>query len=825
MRDATVDRLRIIVDPQPGRQPEKNRRLNQAGNILTHLRLEEGWFSFFLLAVVVYSTVWCVQAVGWVDHLGLLTPITAAGLLVGVIAAKQRRIPRILAHVLAVVLGVLVAFWQTCAADYAGQASAFIAGLHSWTLLVVNGGTSSDDSIFLLFILSLGFLLAYTSTWLLYRTRSPWLMLLANAVVLLINLNEITAGYIVFLIIFLIAAMLLLLRFNLYESSLRWRHQGLRCSEDLHWEFMQAGAFLSLAILVCSWFLPWGYINQQASLIWNANPLVTTQNLWNRLMAVNGGTTPQNHGSFANTLILSGNPNLVNTPVFQVKTSDGTQYLMSVSYDQYDGVRIWSNSSQVQVANKANTVSEDGSADLHAVTQTVTVINPPGEEYPYIFGASQIASTDQNIELEANKSDDEVVAWLRDNGKLAAGDVYTVVSYVSDASLQELRSIPMPANSPRLSPDYDGNIPLAYFDPSVLAMYTKVPVTLDTRIKNLALQITQGSSTMYDKVAALENYLRTHYTYDATINAPPSNKEAASWFLFDEKRGYCNYFATAMTLMARELGIPARVAVGYTNGTLDSKTGLRNINGTDAHAWVQVYFAGYGWINFEPSAPFPLFVRLLISANPTPITSSNGNATINSGKRHIGNESPLENGSTGNTSGLKGATNPAVQISLTVGAILLALIFCLLCGLIYFSFWWRRLFRRLSLLDQIYGRICVMAGWAGLAVRRSQTPHEYMQTLSVVAPTEAVTFERLGDIYTREHWADPQSEEHPARSGEIGEVPDIWKSLQPRLTAYVLRHPYFLKRVPNLARNLLTRLPFLHVGRIESTIVVEEELK
>src|SRR5579883_3611575 len=124
MQDATVNRLSKIIAPDE--EPGKNKRLFQARGVLSHLRLAEGWFSFFLLALVVYSTIWCVQAVNWVLHLSLLTPITALGLLGGIIAAKQRRLPRLLMHALAVVLSVLLAFWQTSGADYAGHASAFL---------------------------------------------------------------------------------------------------------------------------------------------------------------------------------------------------------------------------------------------------------------------------------------------------------------------------------------------------------------------------------------------------------------------------------------------------------------------------------------------------------------------------------------------------------------------------------------------------------------------------------------------------------------------------------------------------------------------------
>jgi hypothetical protein len=824
MQDAAVERLAKIIAPND--DPDKHRRL-QARSLLAHLRLAEGWFSFFLLALVVYSTIWCVQAVNWVDHLSLLTPVTALGLLSGIVAAKQRRLPRLLVHILAVAFSILLAFWQTSGADYAGHVSVFLSSVRTWFALALGGGTSSDDSIFLLFILVLGFLLAYTSAWLVYRTRSPWLMLLANAVVLLINLSNIDAGYVIFLVIFLVAALLLLLRFNLYESSIRWRRQGLRCSDDLTWEFMQAGALISLGILVFSWLLPWGYTNQSAAQIWSAdnNPWVQAQNIWNRLLSVSGGSIPQNHGNFTSLLTLGGSPNLTNTPVFRVKTNDGSQYLQYSSYDQYDGISHWISGALVTAASRANTVSYDGSLDLRAVTQTIQVVNAPGEQFAYLFGAPQVAQTDQEAQLVRNKSDGETVAWLRNNGKLAAGNVYTIVSYVSDTDVETLRTVPMPGPASQLPPGFAGQVPATYFDPAVLATYTKLPsAVLDPRIKQLAQQITANASTMYDKVAALETYLRNNYQYDASITAPPPGVEAVSWFLFQSKRGFCNYFAGALALMARELGIPARVAAGYTNGKFDAKAKQWNIVGTDAHAWTQVYFAGYGWVNFEPSAHFSAFARpLKASGTPDP---SVGAAGGNTGKTRNNRQNlPQETGLAGLDAGAGASSGGNDQLRADVGIVLLALVILILGGLCYFTFWWRRLFRGLSLPSQIYGRVGVLAGWAGVPGKRSQTPHEYMLALSVVAPQDTVSFERLGDIYARERWADPQSLEHPDRSGEATALPGLWKPLQRTLTLYVLRHPQFLQELPARFGGLFRRLFFRRGRRSASTVVVEEDLE
>src|SRR5260370_40667276 len=83
-----------------------------------------------------------------------------------------------------------------------------------------------------------------------------------------------------------------------------------------------------------------------------------------------------------------------------------------------------------------------------------------------------------------------------------------------------------------------------------------------------------------------------------------------------------------MAMMARELGIPARVVEGYTNGKYNAKQNQWVIRGTDAHSWVQIYFAGYGWVNFEPSANFATFTRPVVSSNSVNTTGNTTSPTV-----------------------------------------------------------------------------------------------------------------------------------------------------------------------------------------------------
>ncbi len=807
MRDAAIERLSKIIADRPTDDGSGKGFRSRRPTFEVHIGLAEGWFSLFLLATVVYSTIWSVQAVGWVEHLNILTLTTALGLLGGVLAAKQRHFAWLPVHAIALGCGLLLAFWQTAGAFYGGNTTAFVHGIQRWLTIVLAGGVGDDDSIFLFFIVALSFVLAYTSAWLLYRTRNPWLMIVANAVVLLINLSNVDAGFVVFLIVFLMASLLLLLRFNLYESVRRWKRQGLRYSDDIGWDVMQAGAMISIGLLVFSWVLPWGYTDPTLSLVWNANanPWIQLENTWNRVISVNGGVNPANRGNFRDALILAGNPNLNHDVVLTVQSDDESQYLEFLNYDTYTG-RGWTNSPTGTQVLKANQVFADGSTLTHPLQQKITIVNPPGEQRPYILGASQIASTSMPATLVGSQATNTVIAWLTQNGVVGAGTTYTVTSLVSSADEATLRTVPMPTSTIQLPPDFPGQIPPTVYDPNVVHAYTQLPGGLDPQIAALAKQITAHAPTMYDKAVALETYLRTNYTYSVDIQLPPG-QEGVSWFLFHSgNKGFCNYFASAMAVMARSLGIPARVAVGYTSGTNDPKHHQHVIRGTDAHSWTQIYFAGYGWVNFEPSASFSMFTRPLPNAFPTVGLGNTGTGTgatgLTGNKNHFGKLDASDNATVDGTLAAQEQGQLRQQIGFALGSLVLLVLF----SCILFAVWWRRLFRRYGLAAQLFGRICLLANWAGIELRPSQTPYEYIHELTTITPQEAEVLERLGDVYVRDRWADPKSKEHPERTGEISELPGLWKHLQPRLFFYVVRHPHFLRWLPQRVWTFLVAL-------------------
>lgn len=134
---------------------------------------------------------------------------------------------------------------------------------------------------------------------------------------------------------------------------------------------------------------------------------------------------------------------------------------------------------------------------------------------------------------------------------------------------------------------------------SVVAVYLHLPA-LDPRVSRLAAQVAGPAKSNFDKAAAVENYLKTHYGY--TLQLPRTEvPDPIANFLFERKQGHCEYFASAMAVMLRTQGIPSRVVNGFRSDEFNDLTGNYVIRAKDAHSWVEAYFPGYGWQMFDPT--------------------------------------------------------------------------------------------------------------------------------------------------------------------------------------------------------------------------------
>jgi protein-glutamine gamma-glutamyltransferase len=324
------------------------------------------------------------------------------------------------------------------------------------------------------------------------------------------------------------------------------------------------------------------------------------------LVQVNGwndGASDYFYG-FDNQLDLRYRGGLSDEVVMYVR-SPSRSYWRSHSYDFYSG-NSWTQSDKtltkidhggVYFKLKSPLGSPPGTQpdEAQRIVQSFTFVR---EQPNLIFAAyrpTEIFITAETISLDSGDG-------LRLPQSLKPGFTYSVVSYRPEFNPERLR---------RASTQY----------PAYLAWrYLQLPANISYRVKRLAGVIAAPYKNNYDKVMALTQHLSTQYRYNLYPPPLPPGAEVVDTFLFEDKEGICEQYATALTVMARALGIPARLAVGYAPGDYSAITNYYEVRRTHAHSWVEVYFPEYGWVPFDPTPgwspqPYPTPVQNWLFAN------------------------------------------------------------------------------------------------------------------------------------------------------------------------------------------------------------------
>lgn len=266
------------------------------------------------------------------------------------------------------------------------------------------------------------------------------------------------------------------------------------------------------------------------------------------------------------------------------------------TFDVWDG-RTWRQSDAgVMVSRGGPPIQLRGTVEDQA-----ELIRERGEQLVQTY---YLETPGPNIVFGANAADRVYIAdravfemsdgTVRTGVELGAGAVYTVVS----------SRIPVTAEALRAG---DGATALGGPGwPAVRSRYLQLPADVPDRVLGLARDVTASALTTYDKVRALEAWMAAHTTYTLDVPPLPEGADAVEQFLFVDKQGFCEQIASALVVMLRGLGIPARLAVGYLPGERNPFTGLYEVRARDAHAWAEVLFPGLGWQPFDPTAEVPL---------------------------------------------------------------------------------------------------------------------------------------------------------------------------------------------------------------------------
>jgi len=270
--------------------------------------------------------------------------------------------------------------------------------------------------------------------------------------------------------------------------------------------------------------------------------------------------------------------------VFQVRTS-APSYWRMLSLPTFDG-DTWRPDNTVQgVAITPQTTLDPGPPGL-------AVAPPNGQPIEQVFQVSNdlglpwlpVAYPPQRIDVPESsvRFDPETGTALLDSN-LDAGAVYRVTSYAVQPAPEQLAATVFPT-------------------PAQNARYTALPSDMPPEIRQIAERWTAGAANDYERILAIQDRLTdtSVFTYDINVPARDDSYTLVD-FLTVTRTGFCQQFASAMAVMLRTLGLPARVAVGFTAGAFDRETGTWRVTTDEAHSWVEVLFPSYGWLAFEPT--------------------------------------------------------------------------------------------------------------------------------------------------------------------------------------------------------------------------------
>jgi transglutaminase-like putative cysteine protease len=259
------------------------------------------------------------------------------------------------------------------------------------------------------------------------------------------------------------------------------------------------------------------------------------------------------------------------TELFKVKATHA-QYWRMVALDQFDG-EVWGLESEGENAGSGLHPELGVTGSVTPVYQTFEIEALQTRWLPAAYRAQRIDGTSALVIPDS--------ASLVSTHASADGMRYVVTSYVPTPTRDELETVP-----PSI--------------PETVRTDLELPSDFPSSVSQLARDITANASTEYDKALALQNYLRSdRFTYSLKVSSGHSDR-ALEHFLFKTHTGYCEQFAGSFAAMARAIGLPTRVAVGFVTGDLQSD-GYYHITNKQAHAWPEVWFNGVGWVSFEPT--------------------------------------------------------------------------------------------------------------------------------------------------------------------------------------------------------------------------------
>ncbi len=759
---------------------------------------------FFLTAALVMTVTWAVGATGWTKGLNIVTFVGLGVVLISFMLTRSV-LPGVVAHIFSLIIGIGWSFWVTSRLlpphySWLERWNNMALRLNHWYEKAMQGGTSYDNLMFILQMSIILWGMGYLTVWFVLRSGKVWQAFIPGGVVLLINLYYAPNDITVWFLLFLILALLLVIRFNLLRQEMKWRLEGIFFRPDIGFDFLRAGFVFSLMVVGLAWLTPPIVDAQSLGLLdefqgeWRE-----IQNEWNRLYAdLDYRDSSRGGDTFGQSMNLGGPRHLTQDPVMDVKVDGVGRYWRATVYDYYSG-EGW-RSTNHESATLGPDISEVALPDFTArapITQTYSLYR---ENTTVLYAMSNPIALSRSAKvyfnaltgeqvLQANipgwlgeEGDTwaEEITYIRSNATISGGENYQVVSAASLANISQLQAA---------GTNYPG---------WVTDRYLQLPNSTTDRTRQLARDLTDRYDNPFDKAQAVERFLRAELIYNEKLTAPPDGIDKVDYTLFTSKEAYCDYYASSMIVMLRSLNIPARFSAGFARGTFKSEIDAFHVINADAHSWVEVFFPNYGWIDFEPTAAQPVIIRAIAPeldaslAGPLP----QENIEEQNLPPERPNNIPIDDefiapGFDFNIPWFGGSIS--LPRSVLNWSLLLVGLF-LLVLLVGGGFWWRQQSVKTNLtIPRLYQHMVQLAGWMGLKFHTWQTPYEHAAMLQHSLPTHQDEVEAITDQYVYQTFGSGSASTQ--QTPIVYESNLVWHRLRPEMIKQA-----FLRRLPEWLR-------------------------
>lgn len=721
--------------------------------------------------------IWSIQQAKWVEPQPSLILVLTLAVLASLFLARSR-ISDWATHLLMIVLGLGITVWQSTGLF---ASTGVKSTLESWWYTVGGFQPNEGTMYFAMFLIFVTWVIGFVSTWFILCRRNAWVAVALGAVTIIVNLSNLPRDYYYFFPIYLVAAMLLIGQANLARRDDAFRKQGLSYPKQGISYLLAAVLCISVLTVSAAWAVPATAVDQMG-VVPSGGMLreMSTREHWFNIFADVRSKWSLIESSDQETLLF-GDPVDSSRTVRFVITSDRSGYWRTRRYDTYHS---WGWTSSATFDHELNPGMTAQRTETPSETELLMYTVESKLKTDIVLTGGELVSADIPVLLRTLSASDSVASPSTSSTDQSTateadrigGEAEDVVAVVSPRLLPPYERYTVVARLTAVTPDELSRAGEDY-PPWVTHHYLQLPDSLPERVRQEGQKVALGMETPYDTVVAIKRFL-DEYKYDRTTETSHGGADAVDSFLFNEREGNCIGFASSMVVMLRSIGVPARLCTGYLRGELDTDSGNLIIQGLHYHAWAEVYFPGYGWIEFEatPSAPSEEAIsgvgnsfRYVEELPPETQTDRYGT---------YGNVPPP-----GMTSGTQ--AGPKVYTYFVIIAIPLLLI---LAARLAFERWARR-FRGARNASEAYTKMCLLASSLGSGPVAQETPLEYAARLALIVPEQAESIGNIAHAYTETQFS---------RRKELGRVENTrlqksWVQLRSVLLSRLVRFRWWPK--------------------------------